>query len=151
MEKVIVADASCLIVLEKIGELGLLKEVFTSIAITKEVSQEFGLPLPDWIEVVEVSDKSRIAMLSLLLDKGEASSIALCLERTNPLLIVDEKKGRAIAKDLGLRIIGTLGVLMEAKRMGVVSDLRGLVEKLIDTDFRVSPALLQAILKGAGE
>ncbi|WP_262918556.1 DUF3368 domain-containing protein [Telluribacter sp. SYSU D00476] len=67
------------------------------------------------------------------------------------MLIVDEKKGRAIAKDLGLKIIGTLGVLMEAKRMGVVPDLRVLVEKLINTDYRVSPALLQAILKEAEE
>lgn len=90
--EIIIADASCLIVLQNIQELQLLQKLFGEIFITEEVKEEFGLDLPEWIEVNTVQNTSQKNALSLILDKGEASSIALCLETNDSVLIIDEKK-----------------------------------------------------------
>ena len=55
--KIVIADTSCFILLDKIDELELLKRLFDEIATTKEVVQEFGKELPDWIKVESVKDK----------------------------------------------------------------------------------------------
>lgn len=86
-----------------------------------------------------------------MLDDGEASAIALCLEKPNSLLIIDERKGRKIAQDLNIATIGTLGILFEAKQQGHVKKIRPLIEKIQQTDFRISKELLNSILTKAGE
>ena len=120
MNQVVIADASPLIVLQNIGRLSLLQNLFDKILITPEIETEFGLDLPDWIKVSEVQDKTKLVLLNLNLDKGEASAIALCLEKAGSLLIIDEKKGRRIAQDLGLKIVGTLGIILKAKEKGLI-------------------------------
>jgi len=142
----IVADASCLIILQNIQELSLLEKLFCEVFITEEVRQEFGLDLPEWIKVKEVQNKIRQDALNLILDKGEASSIALSLETDGSLLITDEKKGRRIAHELGLKIIGTLGVILQAKEKGLIDSIEDLLEKLENADFRISPNLKAKIL-----
>ena len=97
--KTIIADASCLIVLQNIQELPLLQKLFGEIFITDEVKEEFVLDLPEWISVKTVQSEAQRNALSLILDKGEASSIALCLETDNPLLIIDEKKVAALRRN----------------------------------------------------
>jgi predicted nucleic acid-binding protein len=92
--EIIIADTSCLIVLQRIGEMELLQKLFEKITITEDVRNEFGQPLPNWIFVKKVKDLGQKRMLEVILDKGEASSIAFCLEqKTDALLIIDEKKG----------------------------------------------------------
>jgi predicted nucleic acid-binding protein len=66
-------------------------------------------------------------------------------------LIIDERKGRTIAQEMGLFTIGILGILVEAKRMGIISLVQPLIEKLKKVDFRMSAALIENILKMAGE
>jgi predicted nucleic acid-binding protein len=90
--EIIIADASCLIVLENIQELSLLQKLFGEVLITEEVKDEFGLHLPEWLKFQEVKNQSKKDALNLILDKGEASSIALCLETAESVLIIDEKK-----------------------------------------------------------
>ena len=128
-EEITVADASCLIVLQNIGELSLLQKLFGEIFITEVVKTEFGLDLPDWIKVKEIQNTTQQKALELILDKGEASSIALCLENTDSLLIIDEKKGRRIAQELGVKIVGTLGVILSAKKNGLIDSVEGFLEK----------------------
>jgi len=91
-EKVIIADTSCLIALKDIDDLQLLNLVYDKITITPEIEDEFGESLPEWIIVEEVSDKKKISLLELELDKGESSAIALAIEKDDSLLIIDEKK-----------------------------------------------------------
>ena len=107
-ERVIIADSSCLIALSNINELEIFQKVYEQITITPEIEDEFGERIPDWIKVEEVADKMKIAILELELDKGESSAIALAIEKENSLLVIDEKKGRNVAKKMGIKITGIL-------------------------------------------
>lgn len=148
MSQFFVADASPLIVLQNIGELRLLEKLFGEVFITAEVESEFGIDLPEWIKLVEVRDKTRQTILNLSLGKGEASVIALCLENAESSLIIDEKKGRRIAKELGVNITGTLGIIVKAKEKGLLDSIEIVFEKLENAKFRISPNLKTAILDG---
>jgi len=150
-ERVIIADSSCLIALSNIGELQLLHQVYEQITITPEIEYEFGEPLPNWITVEEVTDKKKISILELELDKGESSAIALAIERENSLLVIDEKKGRRVAKKMGIKITGILGVAVKAKEIGLIEKVGPIIEKMEKVDFRISASLKEKILKRVGE
>lgn len=75
------------------------------------------------------------------MDQGESSGIALALENESSLLIVDEKKGRGIAKRLGIKLTGVLGVMIRAKETGVEDRIKPLIEKFEAVDFRISARL----------
>jgi len=145
--EVIIADASCLIVLQNIQELPLLQKLFGEVFITREVKEEFGLDLPKWIKVKEIQNIIQQNALNLILDEGEASSITLSLETDNSLLIIDEKKGRRIAQQLGLKIIGTLGIILQAKERGLINSVEDLLAKLENANFRISQSLKAKILE----
>ena len=85
--KPIISDTSCFITLSNIGELNLLRQLYKQIVTTTEIAQEFGESLPDWVEIISVSDKAKQELLEMQVDKGEASAIALALESENPFLI----------------------------------------------------------------
>ena len=142
----IIADASPLIVLQNIQELSLLQKLFGEVLITEEVNEEFKLNLPEWIKIKTVQNKTQKNALSLVLDKGEASSIALCLETNDAILIIDEKKGRRVAQELGLKITGTLGVILSAKEKNLIDSIETILEKLERAGFWISPNLKAKIL-----
>ncbi len=112
MHKAIISDTSCLILLEKIGELNILQKLFGLIITTPEVAEEYGLPLPSWIEIKTPLDKKYQSIIEASVDKGEASAIALAVEFDDCLLIIDDLKGRRFANQLGLTFTGTLGVIV---------------------------------------
>jgi predicted nucleic acid-binding protein len=146
MRKIIIADTSCLIVLEKIGHLDLLNQVFGEILITQKVFEEFGKNLPNWIWIKEPKINSNREILEITLDRREASSIALAMEYEEPLLIMDEIKGRKIARGLNIKVTGTLGILIMAKSMNTVPTVKPILEKIKFTNFRISPELEELIL-----
>lgn len=146
MYEVVIADASCIIVLEKIGRLAILQNLFKSITITPEVMQEYGNVLPNWIQVESVQDKIRQQLLEITLDKGEASAIALSLEKQNGLLLIDEKRGRKIAEELNLKLTGTLGILIRAVERGLIPSIRTEIEKLEQVAFRMSNDLKERVI-----
>lgn len=143
----IIADASCLIVLQNIQELHLLQQLFGEVYIAEEVHEEFGLDLPEWIKIKQIRNKTQLNELDLILDKGEASAIALCLENPDSLLIIDEKKGRRIARELNIKIIGTLGIILRAKEKGLIDSIANLLIELEKAGFRVSHNLQAKILE----
>lgn len=145
--EIIIADASCLIVLQNIKELRVLQKLFGEVFITAEVAEEFGINLPEWIKIRKVQNKIQQNALNLILDEGEAGSIALCLETDDSLLIIDEKKGRRIAQELKVKIIGTLGVILRAREKGLINSITDLMEKLEKAEFRISPNLKAKILR----
>ena len=151
MPKAIISDTSCLILLDKIGELDLLNKLFGSIITTSEVAVEFGLPLPSWIELKQPTDKNYQILIETFVDKGEASAIALAVELDDCLLIIDDLKGRNFAHQLGLTIIGTVGVLVDAKLVGIIPSIKPLLLKIKATNFRISEHLEMLILKKANE
>lgn len=151
MHKTIISDTSCLILLEKIGELYLLHKLFGTITTTNEVAEEFGMPLPSWIELKQPVDKNYQSIIGLSVDKGEASAITLALELTDCLLIIDDIKGRKLAQQLGLSIIGTMGVVVDAKLAGIITSVKPILDKIKATNFRITDQLEQLILTRAGE
>jgi predicted nucleic acid-binding protein len=88
MRKIIISDTSCFIVLSKINELDLLYKLYGNIITTPQIAGEFGESLPDWVEIVHVSDESKIKLLETQIDRGEASAIALAIEKKESLLIL---------------------------------------------------------------
>lgn len=105
-----------------------------------------------WIVPKEVTDKEAIRRMSKYLDPGEAEAIILAKELNAEFLIIDERKGRQIAEDYGLRIIGLLGVLVRGKQKGHIPYLKPILDKLIDRiGFRVSVKLYNKILEEVGE
>ena len=151
MPELVIADTSCLIVLQNIGELGLLHELYSSIYTTSEVAAEFGGPLPEWIVIQDPADSMRLKQIQNEIDKGEASAIALALEFPESLLILDDIKARKLALVFGLQIIGTLGMMMKAKNLGKISSMKEMLGKLREANFRISPVLEEKILRESGE
>ncbi|MCK5103831.1 MAG: DUF3368 domain-containing protein [Cyclobacteriaceae bacterium] len=150
MNKIIISDTSCLIALSNIDQLSILKDLFKEVIITEEVKDEFGDELPIWIKTQTAKDIGRKKDLEAILDKGEASSIALSLEIENSLLIIDESKGRKIANSLNLQIIGTIGVLILANKKGLIKDLISVILKLVNKGFRLSDSLVSKIIDQYG-
>jgi predicted nucleic acid-binding protein len=145
-DTVVIADTSCLIALTKTEALGVLPQMYRKVIITEEIRDEFGEPLPTWIEIMPVADKKYQQLLEKTLDRGESSAIALGLTMENVLLILDDLKARKEAKRLGFKITGTLGVLFNAKQKGLIPALKSCIDKLQAVDFRVSPSIVKELL-----
>lgn len=151
MQKTIISDASCIILLDKIGELILLKKLFGKITTTKQIAKEFAKPLPDWLEIKEAKEKKYQKILEATVDKGEASAIALALECDDCLLIIDDLKGRKLARKLGLHLTGTLGILVGAKQSGYIKSVTSILKKIKNTNFRLTKELEETVLAKAKE
>lgn len=147
MNRIIISDTSCLIALANINKLHILRDLYSEVIITKEVSEEYGDPLPDWILIFEAQNIQKQAELEKRLDKGEASSLALALEMNNSILIIDEIKGRKIAQSLNIDIIGTIGVLLLASKNGLIEDVIATLLTLVNKGFRLSDELIEKIIK----
>lgn len=151
MDKIIISDTSCLIALDRINNLHILRETFDNIITTKEIEEEFGRKLPDWIQIQKARDENKKSELESIVDKGEASAIALALETQNCILIIDEKKGRELARKLKVQIIGTLKAILLAKQKGVIPSVKPLIDQLMKTNFRLDKKVITEILKEAAE
>lgn len=130
-----VADSSVLIALSAIGQLALLPRRFPG-----------GVAVPSavWREVV--------ALLSMELDQGEAEAIAVGCEDRDAVVLLDEKEARRVARRLGLAVLGTVGVLIWARRAGAVVSLREQLDRLQgEARFRLSHTVYQAALRSVGE
>jgi predicted nucleic acid-binding protein len=151
MPKTIISDTSCLIILSNIGELQLLQKVYGQVFTTVEIAQEFGEILPEWIVIEGAADIYKQQLLELQIDKGESSAIALALEMSNSTLILDDNKARKIANQLGLHVTGTIGIIVKAKLNGIIPSIRPILEKIRQTNFRLTVEIETLALKAAQE
>jgi hypothetical protein len=125
-------------------------EVFTE--LTKLDQQLLSSLQNEWIEVKNVKDVALLTELSILLDPAEAEAISLAKELNADLLLIDEKKGRLIATQLGLQITGILGILIEAKREGYITEVKSIVEALtLRAGVWFKPSLVTEVLKRVNE
>ncbi len=158
----VVSNSSPLIHLAKIGHLNLLHEFFGVIAIPKAVYNECvieneeyeEIPIirrADWLHSHSVSNQNLVRLLFSELDKGESEAIALALERNADLLLLDDAEARQTARLYGLKIVGTLGILLRAKKENRLKSLREAIEQLLLTGFRIDRRLIKKILTEAGE
>lgn len=159
---VIVSDTSCLTALVNIGELELLHKIFNEVNIPQAVYEElvflkdYGIDVSvfsaSWIKVSSPSDSSILHDLKDILDNGEAEAIALSLELKADLLIIDEKKGREIAKSFNLMFTGIGGVLIRAKAFGVIPEVKPYLLRIkTEGGFYLSEKALKIILEAAEE
>ena len=151
MHRTIISDTSCFILLTNIGELDLLHKVYGQIITTIDISTEYGEKLPDWVQIKEVKDKYRQKLLEMQIDKGESSAIALALEIPDSTLILDDYKARRIAEQLCLSFTGTIGVIIKAKLLGLIPSIKPLLDKIRQTNFRVSVDIEFQALREANE
>ena len=145
-EILVIADASSLIALVAINELDLLHKMYQKVVITDVVKNEIHADLPEWIELNSNYDYKQFQILQLELDPGEASAIALALEYPGSKLIIDEFKGRSVAKRLGLTVTGTLGVVIKAKEQGLIKSGKEILIKLEQHGFWLSEKLKKQII-----
>ena len=103
-----------------------------------------------WIQTVNLRAPQNADLLADL-DRGEAEAITLAQEQAADLIIIDEKLGRRYAHRLGLTSTGTVGVLLRAKREGLIKSLKPLVETLRASGFYLADALVEEALRLAGE
>jgi len=149
MKELVVVDAACLIGLERIGHLDLLPALFDPILIPPAVASEFGHPLP-WLQIQSPANKPVVIVLRTFLGSGESEAIALAQE-VNALAILDDRRARRAAKQLGLRVKGTVGLLAQAKQAGVIPLLKPLLDDLEANGFFMSDELKEEALRLAGE
>ena len=103
------------------------------------------------MKIEDPSNKHYQEILYLTVDSGEASAIALAMEKSDCLLILDDLKARKLAKELGLRYTGTAGILLDAKELGFINSVTEVLQKVRTTNFRLTPELESKIIKKAGE
>jgi predicted nucleic acid-binding protein len=149
LREAVVCDSSCLIALERIGHLDLLPALFHPVQAPPTVLQEFGAS-PEWLRVEAPTDRALVVALGMLMDAGEAEAVALASERGWPI-ILDDRQARAVARRLDLQIVGTVAVLIRAKRQGLIEAIGPLLDDLAKNEFRLSEALRQEALRLAGE
>jgi len=155
-----VANSSVLIALSRIGQLELLfrrfpKGILIPQAVWREVV-EAGKGQPgaaevasaSWITVHAVEDESLVSLLRMGLDEGEAEAIALGHEQQVEVVLLDEKDARRAARGLGLAVLGTVGILIWAKRAGLIASLREQLDALqTQGNFRLSRAVYEEALR----
>ncbi len=156
----IVSDTTTLIVLGKLDRYDLLENLFKKIYIPQEVMREVSkksdgiskkINAHRLFEIKQISDFSLLRLLDGLLDLGESEAIVLAKE-LHMILLIDEKKGRKIAKSMGLDIIGLLGVLILNVRKEKISKEEAVVvlEAIKALKFRVSKKLEESFLLAIG-
>lgn len=149
----VVADASPLIAFAQIGQLPLLQALFTSLLVPPSVAQEIApsVPRQSWIVERRLAQPIPPLILEARLGAGETEAISLALELHADQLVVDEKAGRHLATHLGLNVIGTLGILLAAKRKSLIPAVRPQIEALLEKNFWISPQLVERTLAQVGE
>ena len=146
-----VFDASPLIIFQQIGYFDLLRRLFLQIvvppAVVREVAPSLGR-LPPWIDERTVLSVSK---LPGSLDDGERAAIALAMEITADVVVLDDLPGRRVAAGLGMTVIGSLGLLIRAREQGLIEVVRPVMDQRVTNGLFVSKQLYREILMAAGE
>ena len=160
---IVVSNTSPIINLACIGQLDILRQLYGSIAIPESVYHEIAVTgsgaagsrevqTLGWIETKKTTNRLQVAALLIELDKGEAEAIVLALELNAELLLLDERRGRTVASRLGLKSVGILSCLIEAKQMGLIPSIKPILDNLIvNAGFWVTENLYMRVLQTAGE
>ncbi len=159
---IIVSNTTPLSELAKVGQLNLLQKLFGKIIIPQEVYNEVTtgnhpaasvVPSAKWIEVFTIQDPTQLLQLQIKfkLDLGEAATIILAEELKSNRVLIDEKLGRKVARSRNLPVTGTIGLLLIAKKKGIITEVKPILEQFLSQGKRISPILYQEVLDMAGE
>ena len=151
---VTVSNASPLIVFHQIGRLELLRAVLDDVvippAVASEIAPSLGDP-PTWVQIWTSSFVLDPMPWWSSLDRGEIEAIALSLDLSASSVVLDDRLARRAAHQLGLNVVGSVGVLLHAHRRGLIGDVRPDLDAMIEAGFHVSRVLYWEILTIAEE
>lgn len=152
---IVVSDTSPISALLSVGKQDILLQLFGDVIIPQAVNDEllhFHKELPSWLRVQSVQDSSASAKYAQVVDEGEAEAIELAKELHADRLLIDERKGRQLALREGLSVIGLLGVVLLARRKGLIPSSRALISRLEkEAGVYFARDLVESVLKSAGE
>ena len=160
---IVVSDTPPLTNLAAIGQFDLLRQLYEELHIPEGVWAELNaegkrwpgadeVEAASWVKRHAVQNESLVTALRRDLGQGEAEGIALALELGADLILLDENEGRHAAQRMGLRVVGVVGVLLDAKARGAVAEIRPQLDALRQkAGFYLSEALYQAALASADE
>jgi predicted nucleic acid-binding protein len=161
----VVSDTSPILGLSAIGLLELLQEQFGAVFIPQAVLAELKVETDfcgtasiqdalkaGWLDVHEIKNKPLAQALSFELDRGESETITLAMDLGIEMIVMDENMGRERARTMGLKTVGVLGVMLNAKKSGRIDSMSRAMQSLrSEIGFFISDRLYQQILKQAGE
>lgn len=161
-KNIAVVNTSPIVYLSSINQLSLLKKLFNEIYIPDAVKQEllsggrdsFGvkeIKTEKWLKTKKIKNKLAKEYLLTEIDDGEAEVIILTEELKTGTIIMDDKLGKRVAKLRGIKVVGTLRILVAAKEKGLITAVKPLIEKLKESGFWLSNNVYRAILREARE
>ena len=162
MRKVVVKSTP-LLVLGNIGRLDILRElngkIYIAEAVFKEVTEKNDAASAaiksstDWIQVLSIENPKDYAMYRAKLHAGEIETMILAQQSTlnADLVVLDDKAARNTAKFLGLKVTGTMGILVKAKQEKIITEVRPLLNEIVNKGFFISDRIIRSVLEAAGE
>lgn len=152
---IVVSDTSAITALLRVNREKLLLQIYERVLIPAAVRDELRRShpiVPDFLECRTVLDTLSVQRFCSELDLGEAEAIVLAKEVKADELLMDESAGRRVAVREGIRVIGLLGVLLEAKGRGFIASVREVTRELeLRAAFYVSASVKEIIFRAAGE
>jgi len=158
----VVCDTSPLILLSKVRRLDLLAELYEEVTIPASVMEEMEAKPGREMEQIRAllqspkfqlrkATKRTLERLPPGLGRGEREAIALALETKADLVVLDDQQGRRVAREKGLSIAGTVGILIEARERGIIPSVRRELDHLIEAGMWIEEAFYHRILQEFGE
>ncbi|WP_392531253.1 DUF3368 domain-containing protein [Nostoc sp. C117] len=158
----VVCNATPLINFAAINRLDILGAVFGQIVIPQAVYEKTtftGFPGSEFVLQAIASEWLQVRSISSIelnippeLDKGEREAITLAIETGETRILLDEREARQVAQSLGLQVIGTLGILLLSKNKNIITQVKPLLDAMINTtQYWVSRSLYEKVLQQAGE
>ncbi len=160
---IVISDTSCLCYLARLECAQVLEAIFGKVIVPAAVASELLAGVPEhpeidsilhaaWLEVRTLDRPPQLGELPFKLDAGEEEAIQLAEEMQADHILMDEARGRKVAGARGLSVIGVLGVLVRARKLGLIGPLRPIFTRLTDDlNFRVSPEIIATLLKANPE
>lgn len=159
---IVVSDTTAISSLYRIGKLDLLQLLFHEIILPNAVFEEltaletFGYDIAviknaDWIQVKHATNQALIFKLSEILDLGESEAIALAQEIGADLLLIDEKRGRLKANELGIATVGLIGIITRLKKAGHIEAIKPILDELRSSGCWIQESFYQKIVASEGE
>lgn len=160
---IIVSNTSPISNLAKVGQLDLMQQIYGTILVPTAVYEELldkragetvitAVQSAVWFEIQPVQNQALVNELRNQVNVGEAEAIVLAIEAEASRLLIDERLGRQAATNLGLKIIGVLGILLIAKRQNLVTAIKPIMDDLrTQASFRISSQLYADVLNAADE
>ena len=156
---ILVADCSALVALATCDALSLLDQLFGTVIVPEAVYREAVVgnkPEAEHLRVyldgrVRALDPQRLMLLDGFSDPGETEAMLLYRQLQADYLLINDRRGRRMARINNIQVIGSLGVLLGAKRAGLIEAVKPFVQRLAESDLYLSEALISTVLEVAGE